>query len=225
VAITDASDTAGIWLATTPANLNQRRLTLAVMGVLLLAFLAAASFANVPFAPNNGFIPYIQATMFFGDLITAVLLFATFSILRSRSLLILANGYLFTALITTSHTLAFPGAFAPEGLFGAGLQTAAWLHVIWHLGFPASVIAYAWMKNKDDMNYPSHASVKPPIFSSIVVVTGSVLAITLAIIAADKYLPRLFLDRTTLAPLAVYAYHQTDGGRVVQPSTVLGRGG
>ena len=199
--VTEASDTAGIWLATKPASLIQRRLTLAAMAVLLLAFLAATSFVNVPFASNGGFIPSIQATMFFGNLITAVLLFTNFSILRAHSLLILASGYLFTALITVSHTLVFPGAFAPEGLFDAGLQTAGWLHVIWHLGFPVSVIVYAWMKNRKDMKY---ALVTTAIFSSIAIVTGSVFAITWGIIAADEYLPRLLLDRTTFAPLAVY---------------------
>jgi signal transduction histidine kinase len=215
MAATEGSDTAGIWLATTPANLIQRRVTLAAMAILLLAFLAAASFANVPLESNNGFVPYIQATMFFGNLITAVLLFTKFSILRSHSLLILANGYLFTALITVSHTLAFPGAFAPDGLLGAGLQTAGWLHLVWHLGFPASVIVYAWMKNREDTKYPSHASVKTAILSSIAVVTGSVFAITWGIVAADEYLPRLLLDRTTFAPLAVYTGLVTSGTCVV----------
>src|SRR5205823_5785538 len=127
-----------------------------------------------------------------------------FSILRSPSLLILANGYLFTGLITASHTLTFPGAFAPEGLLGAGLQTAGWLHVIWHLAFPASVIVYAWMRNRENTKHPIQHLVKGAIFSSIVVVTGSVVAVTWLTIAADENLPRLFLDKTTLAPLAVY---------------------
>src|SRR5262249_5873569 len=77
------------------------------------------------------------------DLVTAVLLFGQFSILRSRSLLILANAYLFTALMVVAHTLSFPGLFPPGTLPGAGPQTTAWIYMFWHAGFPLLVIAYA----------------------------------------------------------------------------------
>jgi signal transduction histidine kinase len=206
VAATDASDTVGIWLATTPANGFQRRLTLALMAALFLAFLGAVSFANVSFPSSNAFIPYIQGTMFVAELITAVLLFTKFSILRSNALFILANGYLFSAVIIVAHTLTFPGAFAPGGLFGASFQTAGWLHVVWHLVFPASVIAYAWMRNREDTGstLTLGRAPKAAIFSSVAVVTGSVVALTCGIIAADKYLPPLFLDTRAFTPLAVY---------------------
>src|SRR5215470_13737862 len=65
------SDVPGIWLATTPTSLLQRRLTLAAMGMLLFAFAAGVSLANVQLPPSNGFIPYVQAMMFVTDLITA----------------------------------------------------------------------------------------------------------------------------------------------------------
>ena len=200
----DVSDVAGIWLATTPPSLLQRRLTLAAMGVLLLAFVASVSFANIPLPPSNGFIPYIQATMFVTDLITAILLFTQLSILRSRALLLLANGYLFTALIIVSHTLAFPGAFAPDGLLGAGLQTTGWLHVIWHFAFPAAATAYAWMKDTEHAKYPTSTAAKMAVFWSAATVTGLVFGLTWGIIAADEYVPRLLLDKTTFARLAVY---------------------
>jgi signal transduction histidine kinase len=207
VAGTGRSDTAGIWLATTPANAFHRRLTLALMAALFLAFLMAASFANVSFPSSNGFIPYIQGTMFVAELITAALLFTKFSILRSNALLILANGYLFCAVIIIAHTLTFPGAFAPGGLLGASFQTAGWLHVVWHLVFPASVIAYAWMRNTEcsnDTPYALGRAQKAAIFSNIAIVTGSVIALTCGIIAADKYLPSLFLDNRAFASLAIY---------------------
>jgi signal transduction histidine kinase len=207
VAGTNGSDTAGIWLATTPANAFHRRLTLAVMAALFSAFLVAASFANVSFPSSNGFIPYIQGTMFVAELITAALLFTKFSILRSNALFILANGYLFCALIIIAHTLTFPGAFAPGGLLGASFQTAGWLHVVWHLVFPVSVIAYTWMRNREDTNDATVALGRAPkaaIFSSIAVVIVSVITLTCGIIAADKFLPSLFLDNRAFTSLAVY---------------------
>ena len=47
---------------------------------------------------------------------TAILLYAQFSILRSRAILVIASGYLFTALIVVLYVLAFPGVLAPKGL-------------------------------------------------------------------------------------------------------------
>ena len=202
LASSDISDVPGIWLATTPPNLLQRRLTLAAMGMLLLAFVAGVSLANVSLPPSNGFIPYVQAMMFVTDLITAMFLFTQFSILRSGALLVLASGYLFTALITVAHTLAFPGAF---NLLGAGLQTTGWLYVVWHFAFPAAAIAYVWLKDRKDAKYPTSASAKKAIFWSVAIVTSSVFALTWALIGADAYVPRLLLDEITFAPLAAYA--------------------
>jgi hypothetical protein len=117
------------------------------MGLFLAGFVAAIPFASVRLTEVEGFIPAIQAIIFVADLATAVLLFNQLSHVRSRALLVLANGYLFAALMDIAHTLTFPGAFAPQGLFGASLQTAGWIYVIWHLGFAAGVIGYVVLKD------------------------------------------------------------------------------
>ncbi len=70
-----------------------------------------------------------------------------FAVLRSRALLLLATGYLFTAAAAATHALTFPGLFAPAGLLGAGSQTTVWLYMIWHGGFPLFVLAYGWLKD------------------------------------------------------------------------------
>ncbi len=62
-------------------------------------FLAAVPFAKLPLAPVWAFIPIYESALVVNDLITAVLLFGQFSFLRSRALLVLASGYLFTAFI------------------------------------------------------------------------------------------------------------------------------
>ena len=66
------------------------------------------------------FIPSYQSALATNDLITAVLLYAQFGQLRSRALLLLAAGYLFTALMAIVHALTFPGPVrAGPGLLGA----------------------------------------------------------------------------------------------------------
>jgi signal transduction histidine kinase len=204
--IRELSQEAGFSVATEPATPLLRKVTLAVMAALLSIFLAAVFFANVPMAQSEGFIPFIQAAMIMGEIVTAVLLYTQFAILRSPAILVLASGYLFTALIILAHTLSFPRAFGPSGLLGAGLQTTGWLHIIWHFAYPASVIGYVLLKDKnentDDRRTPSPGG--SSIVLSVTVVCGLAFALIVGLIAGDAYVPRLFLDRTTFAPLAAY---------------------
>jgi Membrane-associated sensor, integral membrane domain len=112
-------------LAPRPA---QKRLALAVVLALLVAFfLTAGPLSFTTTSERIGaFVPAYATALFVTDLITAVLLFAQFSILRSRALLAIASGYLFTALIVIPWMLTFPGVFTPSGLLGAGLHTTNW---------------------------------------------------------------------------------------------------
>jgi len=130
-------------LSTAIADRRQRRVAGAVAIASAVVFLAALPFAKQPLTPVWAFIPAYQSALALNDLITAVLLFGQFAILRSRGLLLLASGYLFAAFMAALHALSFPGLFAPGGLLGAGPQTTAWLYMFWHAGFPLLVIAYA----------------------------------------------------------------------------------
>src|ERR1700693_1415787 len=128
----------------------QRGLALAVVLVLLVAlFITEGPLSTARTARIDAFVPTYATAMFVTDLITAVLLFAQFSILRSPALLAISSGYLFTALMLIPWMLTFPGVFAPGGLLGAGLQSTAWLYILWHAGFPLLVIAYALLKDAD----------------------------------------------------------------------------
>ena len=146
--MTDDLEPSRIFLSTLPPGPAQRRLAGAVALVSTAIFVAVAPFAQVPLAPVVGFIPVYQSALAINDLITAVLLFGQFGILRSRALLVLGTGYVFTALLAVVHMLSFPGLFAPTGLLGAGPQTTAWLYMFWHGGFPLAVIAYALLPDR-----------------------------------------------------------------------------
>ncbi len=125
------------------------------------------------------------------DLITAVLLFGQFAILRSRALLVLASGYLFTALMAASHALTFPGLFSETGLLGAGPQTTAWLYMFWHGGFPLVVGAYALLKHEGHQaTQPTrHASVA--VLSAGAAVLAAVCGLTLLATLAQHALPAI----------------------------------
>src|SRR5438034_8650587 len=109
----ELTDGRRVFLSTLPAGRGERRLALTVVLVSTAIFLTAVPFAKMPLAQISAFIPIYESALVINDLITAVLLFGQFSFLRSRSLCVLASGYLFTALMTdrkstrlnSSHTV------------------------------------------------------------------------------------------------------------------------
>src|SRR5262245_43820825 len=98
-------------VATLPPTREQTWAAVVTLVLLFALFLFALWFAPIPLAKVDAFIPIVVTVMFLTDSITATLLFAQFSMLRSRALLVLANGYLFTALTIVPYALTFPGAF------------------------------------------------------------------------------------------------------------------
>jgi signal transduction histidine kinase len=178
----------------------QPRFALGVVLVLIAAFVVAVGpLSTVPLPRIDSFIPMYATAMFVNDSITAVLLFAQFSILRSHALLMIASGYLFTALILIPWVLTFPGLFTPAGLLGAGLQSTAWLYFLWHAGFPVFVIAYALLKNTDPSKQRWNGSLTAAILLSAAVAGGAVCAATLFVTAGHALLPSLMRDAVSAA--------------------------
>jgi signal transduction histidine kinase len=197
----DQLDGAQVGLINLQPTRGQRLSALATVGVLLIAVTSVAPYTAKTLPRFAAFVPFMNATILVTDLITAILLFALFSISRSRALLVLAGGYLFTALMVIPHALTFPGAFSPEGLLGAGPQTTAWLYTFWHLGFPASLSLYVWLKDED---YTVQGSLRSAIGWCCAISIGLVVGLVWLTIAGDPLLPRLFLNASDLGPLGFY---------------------
>jgi PAS domain S-box-containing protein len=179
-----------IFLSTLPASNRDRSVALAVVGVSSVLFACAVPFAGTPLAPVPAFVASYQSALAINDLITAVLLFSQFSLLRSRALLLLASGYLFTAAAAIVHALTFPGLFAPAGLLGAGPQTTVWLFMIWHSGFPLLVLGYALLKDSDG-DVKMWGSAGRAILWSILAVGIAISAITWVVTVRHDLLPTL----------------------------------
>jgi PAS domain S-box-containing protein len=183
-------DERNIFLSTMPATRGDRMTALAVVGVSAVLFACAVPFAGVPLTPVPAFVASYQSALAINDLITAVLLFSQFAISRSRALLLLASGYLFTAIAAIVHALTFPGLFAPGGLLGAGSQTTVWLYMIWHGGFPLLVLGYSLLKATDDV-LRIRGSTSGAIVTSIIAVSVAMAAFAWIVTAQHDHLPIL----------------------------------
>jgi signal transduction histidine kinase len=185
----------------------QKRLAIAVVLALLVVFFITevGPLSTIQLGRIDAFVPAYATAMLVIDSITAVLLFAQFSILRSRALLVISSGYLFAALMHIPWMLTFPGVFAPRGLLGAGLQSTVWLYILWHVGFPGFVIAYALVKDADPARWLWRGPVHVAILSSVAVTAGIVCAAAFLVTAGDELLPRVMLDTVHLSALWDYA--------------------
>ena len=184
-----------------PASAAERRVALALIILLFVIFVMVAPFARVPLPRVDAFIPVIQTVVCVAELVTAVLLFAQYSIQPQLGLLALASGYIFSGLFAFLQTLAFPGAYAPNGLIGDPLNSAAYLFCLWHLALPAAVLVYA-------LSTDTGASPGKSTRITIGITIASVLAVTAAltwmVTAGAKYLPTTFVDATRQAPITSY---------------------
>ncbi|MFH1345726.1 MAG: PAS domain S-box protein [Pseudomonadota bacterium] len=183
-------DDRSILISTMPAEGRDRRAALAVGGVSLVLFASAVPFAAVPLAPMPAFVASYQSALATNDIVTAILLFSQFAVLRSRALLLLASGYLFTAAAAVIHALTFPGLFAPTGLLGAGPQTTVWLYMIWHGGFPLLALGYALLRDTDG-GVRIRTSTGRAILGSIIAVAVAISVLTWIVTAKHDILPTL----------------------------------
>ena len=178
-----------ISLAYLPPTPWQTRSALVGAAVLLLGLAIAAPFAGKPLPQVNGFIPALDAIIVVTDFMTACLLFSHFSITRSRALLMLACGYLFSALIVVAHGFSFPEAFGPAVDLSRSVRINFRIYLFWHLGLPANLLAYIWLREKDRTKLAGHA---PTAFVAICSVAG-VLALVSCLVwlaaSGDEFLP------------------------------------
>src|SRR5258708_17974557 len=193
-------------LSNLPPSPVQKRLAGGiVLGLLVVVVLIAAGpLSGVPARRVDAFGPAYATAMFVCDSITAIVLFAQFSLLRSRAILVIASGYLFTALILIPWVLTFPGVFLPTSGLVGGLQSTSWLCFIQHGGFPLFVIGYALSKDGDPDKRIWRGTLRSGIAQSVALTAILVSAVAFLCTAGEAVLPRVVLDSVHLSPLWPY---------------------
>jgi signal transduction histidine kinase len=193
-------------LTNSPPGPAQKRLALVVVLGLLAVFvlIMAGPLSSIQTGRIDAFIPIYLTAMFVNDSITAILLYAQFSILRSRATLVIASGYLFTALMLIPCILTFPGVFKPGGLIG-GLQSTSWLYFFQYAVFPVFVIVYTLLKDADPGKQFWRGAARTAIVLSVAATAALVSAAALVCIAGEALLPRVMLDTSHFGPHWPYA--------------------
>jgi signal transduction histidine kinase len=194
------SDEQHFVLSNLPPTRAQKRLAAGIaLGLGLALYLVIGPFGGIQLGAIHSFVAVYTTAMFVTDTITAVLLFAQFSILRSRAILVIASGYLFTALLIVPYLLAFPGVLGPHGLVG-GMQTSAQLYLVWHCSFPLFVIGYTLAKDEKPGMMLAQTKVGASILRSVALTALTAAIITAICVSTDAALPRIMLDQTRFVP-------------------------
>jgi len=170
---------------------GQVRLAAGVVAALVLACAAAAPFAEVPLAGTALLVPAYGAAFLVNEIITTVLLLASYWVRPSRAVLVLAVGYLFSGLMVVPWVLTFPGVFAATGLLDAGLQGTAFIAALRRIGFPLAILAYALLAREGGEHRGDRRR------SLLIAVAGTVAAVvgvTLLVTAGEELLPVLMRD-------------------------------
>ncbi len=201
----EQTDRSQLFMSTVSPGRREKRLAVVLLVVSAVLFVTLAPFASVQLPRVWAFIPVYQSAIVIDDLVTAVLLFGQFSILRSRSLLVLAGGYLFTAMMAAAHTLSFPGLFSPTGMLGAGEQTTAWLYMFWHGGFPLTVIAYTLVRSRDGdgESEPHTGQALAPVLACIAAAFAATVAFVVFSTAGHDLLPPIMNGPVTRSSIRI----------------------
>jgi PAS domain S-box-containing protein len=158
------------------------------LAVSVALFVLLAPFAQVQLTALPMFVPLNQTVLIVNDLVTATLLIFQLRATRSRALLVLACGYVFTALMALAHLLTFPGALAAAGLLGGGPQTTGYLFVFWHTGFPLAVIGYALTKRRPPVPDGTELPVAQAMATALLAAAALCM---LAVAGSDMFPPML----------------------------------
>lgn len=198
----DFSDASIPFLSPLSSERKEHGLTRFLLLIAVCVFLILLPFAKIPLWRFPLFVLIYQTALIVIDLITVVLLFGQYTIIRARSLLCLICGYILTSFFELTHALSFPGGFSAGGLVTGGMQTTPWLYVFWHAGFPLSVITYSLLKTREQTSRwnIAHSPSDLPFACTAVLIIAA--AIEILCVLGHPVLPILLVNERATSTLA-----------------------
>ncbi|MEA2687668.1 MAG: hypothetical protein QOD51_275 [Candidatus Eremiobacteraeota bacterium] len=145
---------------------------------------------NVP-GTFPGFVTLYGGAVLMGLAITTTILFGQFALSRRPSVLALACGTMFSALVFVPYILTFPGVGAFP-MLGALPQTSTYLWIVWHTALPAAFAAYAILAPRDGARRFGSGHTVVAVIATVVAAYAAVELV----FAFDDVLPVLAVDGT-----------------------------
>lgn len=146
-------------------------LSVAVVTALLFPS-AATKWPNIP-----AFVPAYQTALIGAYLIAAYLMHGHFKQRRTRSMLWLWSGSIYTAGVLAAQFLSLPNVFVANTRLLGGPQTTIWLWFFWHLGAGGMLLGYAL----SEWRLPAAQAADPVrAIRRTAILTALVLGVTLA---------------------------------------------
>jgi PAS domain S-box-containing protein len=211
-------------LATLPALPQQRRAAFVAIATLGAVALLAAPVSRVVVGTFPGFVTLYGGAVLMGLAITVTILFGQYAIARKPSLLALACGVLFCAIVFVPYILTFPGAGALA--LGRTGSTSTYLWIVWHTALPAAFAAYVILAPRDGTRRLRSGHTTAAVIATVV---AAYLAIQVILSFADalpplsqdgRYLIGIYLALGAVAVLSASTLVMLQ--RRAQPSVVDG---
>ena len=174
-----------------------------LIAILFFGLLATLPFAQTSLTELADLLPAYAAAALLCEGLTAALLFALFSAHLSPAILVLASGYLFSALSIVPWSLTFPEIGPALGV-NVELQSAAFVAAFRRIGFPAFVLAYLALRNRPAIRGQSTMAGNRMIVAAILTIIAAVFAIGWVAIDLPGHLPTFMSSPLEATPLWRY---------------------
>jgi signal transduction histidine kinase len=196
-----------VLITETPIDARHRAVAFGIVIPLAIGVATVGPFATGALPRVDVFIPVLQTAMCIVDLIMAILFFGQYLIQPKHPLLAVAGGYVFTGVFAFLQTFAFPGAYSPTALIGDGVNSPAWLYVLWHTSFALSVIVYALSKDADEAAVKLRMKSNRGIVGmTVACILGAAIGLTWMATAGAEHLPTLYMGATVQTSFAAGLY-------------------
>jgi len=178
-----------------------------VTGIIIAATVLILPYSSEQFPIIKPFLTIFATAVCLVESLTSYFLAFQFFSSRNPFLGALSGAYSFTAVIVFFQILVFPGEFSPTGLLGAGPQSAIWIWVFWHGGFPFFVTLALLLRAKPFMSGREHWL---PRIGLGLMIAGPLTAVALAYLA--------IAGKALLPPIITGIYYGTLTHSVIAPA-------
>lgn len=213
-----------------PAEPSQRKAAFYLASFVALTSLLAIPFVRMQLPPSPAYQAVLFGPVICFELMTVFVLYSQYRVTRSPAILAVAAGYWYSALMTGAYLLTFPGIASREGLFGASPQSAEYVYIFWHAGFPLAILLHVAVDAASRKREAIGARPAQLLAGAVFVAVAALVCLLVYLACAHwRQLP-LAMDFGRVTPIFFYAfgipvlllsllalivYYRATGGRTV----------